>query len=48
MILTNVQLGPFRSINTPQNCTIDSKVTVLVGMNWIGPYISIHFLSLNP
>lgn len=36
MILTNVQLGPFRSINTPQNCTIDPKVTVLVGMNEAG------------
>ncbi|AMO47578.1 Hypothetical protein AKI40_1160 [Enterobacter sp. FY-07] len=36
MILTNVQLGPFRSINTAQNCTIDPKVTVLVGMNEAG------------
>ncbi|EOI5754737.1 AAA family ATPase [Enterobacter hormaechei] len=36
MILTNVELGPFRSINTAQNCTIDPKVTVLVGMNEAG------------
>ncbi|MGP3104102.1 hypothetical protein ACTVM9_23820, partial [Serratia marcescens] len=36
MILTNVELGPFRSINTAQNCTIDPKITVLVGMNEAG------------
>lgn len=36
MILTNVELGPFRSINTPQNCSIDDKITVLVGMNEAG------------
>lgn len=36
MILTNVELGPFRSINTAQNCTIDPQVTVLVGMNEAG------------
>lgn len=36
MILTKVELGPFRSINTAQDCTIDPKVTVLVGMNEAG------------
>lgn len=36
MILTKVELGPFRSINTPQECTIDNNITVLVGMNEAG------------
>lgn len=36
MIITNIELGPFRSINTPQPCSIDPEVTVLVGMNEAG------------
>ncbi|WP_145480547.1 AAA family ATPase [Yersinia similis] len=36
MILTKVELGPFCSINSPQACTIDNKITVLVGMNEAG------------
>lgn len=36
MILTKVELGPFRSINSAQVCTIDPRITVLVGMNEAG------------
>ncbi|GKW26759.1 ATP-dependent endonuclease [Pectobacterium carotovorum subsp. carotovorum] len=36
MILTKVELGPFRSINSAQICTIDPHITVLVGMNEAG------------
>ena len=36
MILTKVELGPFRSINTSQACSIDPYTTVLVGMNEAG------------
>ena len=27
---------------------INKSVFLALGINWIGPYISIHFLSLNP
>lgn len=36
MILTKVKIGPFRSINSAQECTIDPRITVLVGMNEAG------------
>lgn len=36
MLLTKVDLGPFRSINVSQTCTIDPHITVLVGMNEAG------------
>lgn len=36
MILTKVEIGPFRSINSSQECTIDPRITVLVGMNEAG------------
>lgn len=36
MILTKVEIGPFRSINSAQVCTIDPLTTVLVGMNEAG------------
>lgn len=44
MILTRAKVGPFRSINTPQDVQIDPKVTVLVGMNEAGKTVFLKAL----
>lgn len=44
MKLTAVKVGPFRSINEPQETKIDPKVTVLVGMNEAGKTVFLKAL----
>lgn len=44
MILTNAVVGPYRSINNPQNVSIDPEVTVLVGMNEAGKTVFLKAL----
>lgn len=45
MILTAAKVGLFRSISTPQEVDIDSRVTVLVGMNEAGKTVFLKALS---
>jgi hypothetical protein len=42
--LKSARLGPFRSINTAQDLSIDPKVTVLVGMNEAGKTVALKAL----
>ncbi len=44
MLLTSVKVGPFRSINIPQETAIDPEVTVLVGMNEAGKTVFLKAL----
>lgn len=44
MKIVSAKLGPFRSINTAQELTIDPKVTVLVGMNEAGKTVALKAL----
>ncbi|CAK9887518.1 AAA family ATPase [Pseudomonas fluorescens] len=44
MKLVRATVGPFRSINEPQTVTIDSEVTVLVGMNEAGKTVFLKAL----
>ncbi|HGM7797455.1 TPA: AAA family ATPase [Pseudomonas aeruginosa] len=44
MQLISTQVGPFRSINEPQEVEIDSQVTVLVGMNEAGKTVFLKAL----
>jgi hypothetical protein len=45
MILAAAKVGPFRSINTPQEVDIDSRITVLVGMNEAGKTVFLKALN---
>lgn len=45
MKLTRAQIGPFRSINTEQDVTVNEKVTVLVGMNEAGKTVFLKALE---
>lgn len=42
--IVSAKLGPFRSINTPQDLSIDPAVTVLVGMNEAGKTVALKAL----
>lgn len=44
MILVSAKVGPFRSMNTEQNVTIDPEVTVFVGMNEAGKTVFLKAL----
>ncbi|OAT32960.1 hypothetical protein M975_1399 [Buttiauxella brennerae ATCC 51605] len=44
MKLVSVNVGPFRSINEPQEVSIDSDVTVIVGMNEAGKTVFLKAL----
>lgn len=45
MKLVAAQVGPFKSINSPQNVQVDGKVTVLVGMNEAGKTVFLQALT---
>lgn len=44
MLLISANVGPFKSIDTPQTVQIDKKVTVLVGMNEAGKTVFLQAL----
>lgn len=44
MRLVTAKVGPYRSINEPQEVSIDSKVTVIVGMNEAGKTVLLKAL----
>ena len=44
MKLVTANVGPFRSINEPQEVSIDSEVTVIVGMNEAGKTVLLKAL----
>ena len=45
MKLISAKVGPFKSINSPQDVEIDDKVTVLVGMNEAGKTVFLQALT---
>ncbi|MFD3222564.1 AAA family ATPase [Rahnella aceris] len=45
MLLVNAQIGPFRSINSVQEISIDPKITVFVGMNEAGKTVFLKGLQ---
>lgn len=45
MLLVSVKVGPFKSINIPQDVIIDKEVTVLVGMNESGKTVFLQSLE---
>lgn len=45
MLLVSAKVGPFRSINEPQNVAIDGAVTALVGMNEAGKTVFLRALE---
>jgi hypothetical protein len=45
MQLTSAKVGPFRSINSPQELPVDPSVTVLVGMNEAGKTVLLRALE---
>lgn len=45
MLLVNAQIGPFRSINSVQEVSIDPKTTVFVGMNEAGKTVFLKGLQ---
>jgi len=45
MKLVRAKVGPFKSINSPQDVAIDDRVTVLVGMNEAGKTIFLQALE---
>ncbi len=45
MLLVSVKVGPFKSINEPQEVRIDGEVTVLVGMNEAGKTVFLQVLE---
>lgn len=45
MLLVSAKVGPFKSINTPQDVSIDEAVTVLVGMNEAGKTVFLQALE---
>jgi len=44
MLLVSAKVGPFKSINAPQNVLIDDAVTVFVGMNEAGKTVFLQAL----
>ncbi len=45
MLLISAKVGPFKSINVPQNVMIDGTVTVLVGMNESGKTVFLQAIE---
>lgn len=45
MLLVSAEVGPFKSINTPQVVDIDPTITVLVGMNEAGKTVFLQALE---
>ena len=45
MLLMSAKVGPFKSINVPQDVMIDDAVTVLVGMNEAGKTVFLQSLE---
>ncbi|MBW8035741.1 MAG: ATP-binding protein, partial [Planctomycetes bacterium] len=45
MLLISAKVGPFKSINVPQDVMIDDAVTVLVGMNEAGKTVFLQSLE---